>query len=566
LSVSPSGLGIPHYGFVRRKYFDASNLRWHIHCCFAAFGSFKLGLRSVLEWIPEKRWVSVKRDSGIEATVGERMEADKWQAQGSSNRAIEYEKQSVLILNQNSAPCVAEKCDSLLDLLQKSLHVKYLQEQSANRALDELSPEPALILLRPSVGEAAEQLIQSCKEKWTNAPILAVLCARWDRVLKDSASVLTKVDDFLSCPFHESELLLRVRRLLQSKGTKAISLEKPGTNKALHFGALVGESECFVRAIKNIHPLAQSDATVLICGETGTGKELFARAIHYHSPRQNKPFIPVNCAALPDHLFENELFGHVKGAFTDASSSEKGLIAEAEGGTLILDEVDALSPAAQAKLLRFLQSGEYRPLGSPRSFTASVRIIAATNTDLFDRVKGKLFREDLYYRLNALSVTIPPLRERMEDIVHLCNHFLTQFARERNTERRDLSSDVLHKLMAYEWPGNVRELEGLILRALVLTTATTLQPEDINLPQQTLKPAQENARLRQAKITMIHNFELGYLTKLLAAHRGNITHAAKAAGKQRRALQRLLRKYDLKPQSFHALRFILLLTQVAFDL
>ena len=132
----------------------------------------------------------------------------------------------------------------------------------------------------------------------------------------------------------------------------------------------------------------------------------------------------MNCAALPDHLFENELFGHVKGAFTDASSSERGLIAEAEGGTLILDEVDTLSPAAQAKLLRFLQSGEYRPLGSSRSFTASVRIIAATNTDLFDRVKAKLFREDLYFRLNALSVTIPPLRERMEDIVHLCESFL----------------------------------------------------------------------------------------------------------------------------------------------
>ena len=297
-------------------------------------------------------------------------------------------------------------------------------------------------------------------------------------------------------------------------------------------------------------PLAQSDATVLICGETGTGKELFARAIHYHSPRRNKPFIPVNCAALPDHLFENELFGHVKGAFTDATSSEKGLIAEAEGGTLILDEVDTLSPAAQAKLLRFLQSGEYRPLGSSRSVTASVRIIAATNTDLFDRVKAKLFREDLYFRLNALSVIIPPLRERMEDIVHLSNHFLTQYAKERNTERRGISSDALRKLMAYEWPGNVRELEGLILRALVLTTSATLQPEDMNLPQQSPTSTQENTLLRQAKTNMIQNFELSYLTNLLAAHHGNITHAAMAAGKQRSTLQRLLRKYSLNPKSF----------------
>jgi two-component system, NtrC family, response regulator GlrR len=461
-----------------------------------------------------------------------------------------YKDQSVLILNQNSAPCAADKCDSLLPLLQKSLPIKCLQEQSADRALDTLSSAPDLILARPSAGEAGQELIESCKGKWAHAPVIALLCSKWERRLEDLPSVLTKVDDFLSCPFHESELLLRVKRLLQSKGTTAVSSGKARTNKPLHFGALVGESESFVRAIKNILPLAQCDATVLICGETGTGKELFARAIHYHSPRRNKPFIPVNCAALPDHLFENELFGHVKGAFTDAGSSEKGLIAEAEGGTLILDEVDTLSPAAQAKLLRFLQDGEYRPLGSSRSVTANVRIIAATNTDLLDRVKAKLFREDLYFRLNALSVIIPPLRERTEDIVHLANHFLTQYAKERNTGRRGISSEALCKLTTYEWPGNVRELEGLILRALVLTNSPILQSEDINLPQQSPRPIQGNTLLRQAKTSVIQNFELSYLSNLLAAHHGNITHAAMAAGKQRSTLQRLLRKYSLNPKSF----------------
>jgi two-component system, NtrC family, response regulator GlrR len=486
----------------------------------------------------------------------------------SNSRVPSYTNQSVLILNQNFVACTAAKCDSLLHLLQKSLHLKCIQEQSPSRFpfSDKLSSTPDLILLRPGIGKAAHDLIEFCKEKWNQAAILALFCASWDWVLEDSASVLTKVDDFLCCPFHESELVLRVRRLLQPRGTKAISLEKPDTNEALHFGALVGESGSFVRAIKNIPLLAQSDATVLICGETGTGKELFARAIHYHSLRRNKPFIPVNCAALPDHLFENELFGHVKGAFTDATSSENGLIAEAEGGTLILDEVDTLSPAAQAKLLRFLQSGEYRPLGSSRTFTARVRIIAATNTDLFDRVKAKLFREDLYFRLNALSVIIPPLRERLEDIVHLANHFLAQYTKERNTEQRSISSEAVHKLMAYDWPGNVRELEGLILRALVLTTSTTLQSEDINLPQQDSRPLQENTLLRQAKGNVIQNFELNYLTRLLTVHRGNITHAAKAAGKQRRTLQRLIRKYDLIPQSFRASNFILLLSQVALDL
>jgi DNA-binding NtrC family response regulator len=493
------------------------------------------------------------------------MEAEIWRGRISNNQVPSYTNQSVLILNQNSSPCpcAANKCDALLGFLQKSLAVRCLREECDNHLPARLSFVPDLILVRCSLGEIAQQLIQSCKEKWTHASILALFCARRDGRREELPSVLTKVDDFLSCPFYEAELLFRIRRLLEYKASKAISSEKPGTNKALHFGVLVGESESFVLAIKNILPLAQSDATVLICGETGTGKELFARAIHYHSPRRNKPFIPVNCAALPDHLFENELFGHERGAFTDASTSEKGLIAEAETGTLILDEVDTLSPSAQSKLLRFLQNGEYRPLGSSCSVAANVRIIAATNVDLFDRVKAKLFREDLYFRLNALSMIIPPLRERIEDIVHLSDHFLAQYAKERNTERRGISSSALQKLMAYEWPGNVRELEGVILHALVLTTSATLQSEDINLPLQNPRRRQENTLLRPAKTDMIQNFELSYLTKLLAAHHGNITHAAKAAGKQRSTLQRLIRKYSLNPQSFRALNLTFLLDQVA---
>jgi DNA-binding NtrC family response regulator len=457
---------------------------------------------------------------------------------------------SALIVDQTSLPCASDRCGFLASFVRSSLQFKHVEERHSALLPATISFAPDVILLRVSDKPASETLVSACKAKWNFASILAVLCPGWVQTKKEFPTLLWSVDDFLSCPFQEAELLLRIRRLLQSKGSKAILSEKPGQNEALHFGALVGQSESFLCAVKNIPPLAQSDATVLICGETGTGKELFARAIHYHSSRRNKPFIPVNCAALPDHLFENELFGHVKGAFTDATSSEKGLIAEAEGGTLILDEVDTLSPAAQAKLLRFLQSGEYRPLGWSRSVTASVRIIASTNTDLFDRVKAKLFREDLYFRLNALSVIIPPLRERVEDIIHLSDHFLRYYAKEHNTDRRSISGEAMRKLMAYGWPGNVRELEGVILRALVLTTSTTLQPEDINLPQQALKPTQENILLRDAKTSMIHNFEFTYLTSLLAVHRGNITRAAVAAGKQRSTLQRLLRKYSLNPKSF----------------
>jgi DNA-binding NtrC family response regulator len=405
-------------------------------------------------------------------------------------------------------------------------------------------------LLRVSVGRAAQKLIASYKRVWSCAAILALFCIGSNDPIDILPSDFDAVDDFVSCPFREGELTFRAKRLLRLKRAINMSSDLPEGKEKFYPVSMVGESPCFLQVIEQIPLLADCQATVLISGETGSGKEVMARAIHYQSARSGKPFIPVNCGALPDHLFENELFGHAKGAFTDASSAEKGLIAEAEEGTLFLDEIDALNQSGQVKLLHFLQNGEYRPLGSSRRVIASVRIIAATNTDLFERVKAKLFREDLYYRLNALSVIIPPLRERTEDIVHLANHFLAEYARERNTERRVISSEALRKLMAYEWPGNVRELEGLILRALVLTTSATLQAEDMNLPQQSPKPTPENALLRQAKTNMIHNFELSYLTNLLAAHRGNITHAAIAAGKQRSTLQRLVRKYALNPKTF----------------
>jgi len=312
----------------------------------------------------------------------------------------------------------------------------------------------------------------------------------------------------------------------------------------------VGESECFLGLIEKISLVAKSNAAVLISGETGTGKELFARAIHYHGSRQGKPFIPVNCGALPDHLFENELFGHAKGAFTDASSAEKGLIPEADGGTLFLDEVDTLSPSAQVKLLRFLQNGEYRFLGSSRTAIADVRVIAATNGDLVQRVKLKLFREDLYYRLNSLFLLIPPLRERMDDIGLLTMHFLARYAREKKQHVREISRPALQKLMAYTWPGNVRELESVMTRALVLSASQTLQPEDIDLPSPHSEELSQNKSLREAKANTMRVFEQSYLVNLLTTYRGNITHAAKAAGKERRSFQRLLRKHNLDRHSF----------------
>jgi DNA-binding NtrC family response regulator len=258
----------------------------------------------------------------------------------------------------------------------------------------------------------------------------------------------------------------------------------------------------------------------------------------------------VNCGALPDLLFENELFGHTRGAFTNAFSQQQGLVAEAQGGTLFLDEIDTLSASAQIKLLRFLQDRQYRPLGSARSLVADVRIIAATNVDLTMNVEGRRFREDLFYRLNVLSLSIPPLRERIEDIPRLVAHFADQYGDKNGRRTISVSFQAIQKLMSYSWPGNVRELEGVIQRATVLVSSTVLEPDDFDLPMSYRKQDTDGGSLRQAKACAVREFERSYLTKLLAAAKGNITHASKAAGKDRRTLQRLLHKYGLERQAF----------------
>jgi DNA-binding NtrC family response regulator len=458
---------------------------------------------------------------------------------------------NILVLDLNATPCPADTCRELTKLVQGFAPLGQISLQTSDIFPPRLiSAVPDLVLLRPSLKESLEELTKSVRRQWNQSSILALFCAGWDNPTQMCQSLLNYMDDFLSCPFKEMDLFLRIQRLFHWKTAPFSPSRSKAIKEKLRLESLVGESESFLQVIEKIPRLANSCGTVLISGETGTGKELFARAIHYNGPRQGKPFIPVNCGALPDHLFENELFGHAKGAFTDASCAEKGLIAEAEGGTLVLDEVDSLSPSAQVKLLRFLQSGEYRPLGSSRILSADTRIIAATNADLKRQLELKLFRPDLYYRLNVLSLSIPPLRERIEDVPYLASHFLIRYAIQSGREPSRLSPGALQKLMVYSWPGNVRELECVIQGAMILSSSPVLQPEEIDLPLPHTKWESEVSSLREAKIRAIEQFERGYLSSLLAAHRGNVTQAAKAAGKQRRTFQRLLRKYSLDRHVF----------------
>lgn len=449
----------------------------------------------------------------------------------------------ILIVDLEADPCLTGNCGHLRALIEKAFPTGSVCACENAQVLEAIPKEPDLVVFRPPANLPLLQIVRSLRERWKAASAVAVLC-RWSEPAADLLeSLLHGLDDFFCCPIRDIEIIPRVRRLLPGVTPNG------GASGRLRLETLIGESECFLAVVEKVPRVAKSDATALISGETGTGKELFARAIHYNGARQSNPFVPLNCGAVPDHLFENELFGHARGAYTDASQTENGLLAEAEGGSLFLDEVDTLTASAQAKLLRFLQDREYKPLGSTKSLAANVRVIAAANTDLRERVKTHLFREDLFHRLNILTVDVPPLRNRGGDIPLLAKHFLARYESLYGRSKMTFSRAVLSKLMNYRWPGNVRELESLVHRAVVLTPLDVLQPQNIDLPVQS-QPDRTDDTLQAAKSRAIQEFEHSYLSNLLAANNGNVSRAAQAAGKDRRALQRMIRKHGLASSSF----------------
>jgi two-component system, NtrC family, response regulator GlrR len=315
---------------------------------------------------------------------------------------------------------------------------------------------------------------------------------------------------------------------------------------------LVGNSPAFLAALALIQRVARSDATVLIQGETGTGKELAARAVHYLGARRDQPFIPVNCGALPDQLIENELFGHARGAYTDARDTTAGLIADADGGTLFLDEVEALSMRAQVALLRFLQDGTYRALGGKQERRAQVRIVAASNIDLGELVRRGSFRADFMYRLRLLAVDLPPLREREGDVAQLSHNYLRRLSQQYR-EVKLLDPQSLIALQMHAWPGNVRELENVLHREFLLTDDATVRvrewsfdPASNRGPRQVAASSGENMLdFHTAKERAIGEFERGYLIRAMQRTGGNVSKAALSCGKERRAFGKLLKKYGI---------------------
>jgi two-component system, NtrC family, response regulator GlrR len=291
------------------------------------------------------------------------------------------------------------------------------------------------------------------------------------------------------------------------------------------------------------------DVPVLIEGETGTGKELAARMVHYHSSRQARPFVPVNCGALPDSLIENELFGHERGAYTDARHATPGLIALASGGTLFLDEVDSLTPKAQVALLRFMQDQRYRPVGSTHDRCGDVRIITACNQDLEALVPARQFRQDLLFRINVLAVRLPPLRDRPGDARLLATHFIEECARRHRSSPKRFHLRTLQWIDRHLWPGNVRELENFVQREYLLADGEEVVYPHPS-PEDAAAPARLPAGYRQARAAVLADFDRRFLADLLASACGNVTRAAQQAGKERRAFGRMLKKYGIRPADF----------------
>jgi two-component system, NtrC family, response regulator GlrR len=328
----------------------------------------------------------------------------------------------------------------------------------------------------------------------------------------------------------------------------------------LAFGefGLIGRCRVFKESLQLIRCMADNDAMALIQGETGTGKEMAARAVHYSGARRAGPFIPVNCAGLPDALIENELFGHTRGAYTDARESQNGLIADAEHGTLFLDEIECLSARGQGVLIRFLQDLVYRPLGGRACVRADVRVIAASNRDLAELVRQGTFRQDLFYRIGVIAVTMPPLRTREEDVSLLAQYFFRRFAHQYGREEITLQPALREAMLRHAWPGNVRELENLVHR-IVLTgdhratmlssamEAPAVLSEDI-VPRHSA--ANFGLGFRLAKSQAVADFERAYLTWALEETKGNVSSAAQRARKERASFNKLLRKHGTDRSDF----------------
>ncbi len=403
--------------------------------------------------------------------------------------------------------------------------------------------EPNLVLLDIQLpGMSGMDLLLSIKETRPGCAVV-MITATSDlsvavQAMKDGAF------DYLPKPFNLDEVRLTVDKVLENKRLKdeVVRLKEKESSQYV-FHNIIHESRAMAEVVEVARKIAASDATtVLLTGESGTGKDLIAQAIHYESARQAMPFMPVNCTALPRELLESELMGHEKGAFTDAKSLKKGQFELTDGGTLFLDEIGDMDLALQAKILRFMESRTFKRVGGTRDITVDVRIIAATNRDLEEKIRERTFREDLFYRLNVIPITIPPLRDRSADVAPLAEYFLAEFNRDLGKNVMNFSDGAVAAMESYSWPGNVRELKNVIERAMILSSKDRIGVEDLSLREMKRVPVDLKGSIDTLNLD---DMERVLIEKALAQSSSNQSRAARLLGISRDTLRYRMKKHGL---------------------
>jgi DNA-binding NtrC family response regulator len=461
-------------------------------------------------------------------------------------------KGSILVVDD-----VPDMLKFLERLIKEELHVDVATVNSGEKAIERISKEPASIVLAdirmPRMNGV--ELLKHIKEMDDSA--LVIMMTAYGSIEDAVESLKLGAYDYITKPFDEERLLHTLKKALEHHDLlkRNIDLEKRVKEKEALNG-FVGESLPMRRLLETIKVVAKTDLTVLITGETGTGKDLAARMVHALSNRSAKPFIPVNCPTIPENILESELFGYKKGAFTGANQDKKGLFGTADGGTLLLDEIGDLSTMLQAKLLRVLEEKEIKPLGDTKSYKIDVRVIASTNQNLKEKIASLQFREDLYHRLNVVSISTPSLKEIPEDIPLIANHFLSLYSSELKTNQKKFSEDTLKVLVSRRWSGNVRELQNEIKRAVIFSKGETVTPQDFQYDMKNLPCPEDRIdsfsklSYKEARKSLLESFNVNYIKGLLKEYGGNVSLAARIAGLERQSLQHLMRRYGIHPEEF----------------
>ncbi len=387
--------------------------------------------------------------------------------------------------------------------------------------------------------------------------LTVVMLTAYGNIESAVAAIKKGAYDFISKPFEQDEIIFKIQKALERSRllNENKRLQQAFTKEPL---PLIGQSPAMEKVFEKISLVAGSDVTVLITGESGTGKDLTARSIHALSDRKNKSYIPVNCPTIPEHILESELFGYKKGAFTNAYRDKIGLFQEADKGTIFLDEIGDVGPTIQTKLLRAIQEKEVKPLGDTRVEHVDVRIIASTNQDLRAKIANKEFREDFFYRLSVITIELPPLRDRITDIPLLCDHLLTKHCEKLNKSPKRLSDNVRDLLMKHHWQGNVRELENVLVQGILYADGDTIRQSHIPIRDDDANTCQELDRetgqmpYKAAKEKTLSQFNHNYIGAMLTMTGGNITQAAKRCAMDRQALQQIMKRYAIDPDEFRA--------------